>query len=347
MAREQFDMAKLFSFLAGWRRGAATSSPQGDRPAVAPVAGATQTGSTAMISQYDPQLAILLAGLCEQTYIQYQNGPPPNNNGKIQVPPGYTQIASFTAPEIEPSSHPSQLRALSTIDWQNIRSSAELRARYGSLGDVYFGFALTSAKNNIIALRGTRTDFEWVIDGTMPQVPVPLVWYHHHKLELARVHAGFLLLFGLLADQVLAAAKNFNPSLPCFVTGHSLGAALAVLACPTVDLLTANKDVRMYNFAGPRVGNPAFAGAYGEFVSQSYRVVNLTDVVPFLPPTKIFGWDYAHVGEEWSFLNQSGNVTYNHGLISPNNYTDAVGKQVPTNAPRTYPVTGLGDGRIA
>ena len=42
-------------------------------------------------------------------------------------------------------------------------------------------------------------------------------------------------------------------------------------------------------------------------------------------------------------LNQSGNVTYNHGLISPNNYKDAVGKQVPTNAPRTYPVTGLGD----
>ena len=37
-----------------------------------------------MTSQYDPQLAILLAGLCEQTYIQYQNGPPPNNNGKIR-----------------------------------------------------------------------------------------------------------------------------------------------------------------------------------------------------------------------------------------------------------------------
>jgi predicted lipase len=131
------------------------------------------------------------------------------------------------------------------------------------------------------------------------------------------------------------------------VTGHSLGAALAVLTSPTVDLLTANNDVRMYNFAGPRVGNPAFAGAYSEFVAQSYRVVNLTDVVPFLPPTQIFGWDYAHVGEEWSFLNQSGNVTYNHGLISPKNYTAAVNQQVPTNAPRTYPVTGLGNSPAA
>jgi triacylglycerol lipase len=300
-----------------------------------------------MISQYDPRLAILLAGLCEQTYVQYQNGPPPGNNGKITVPQGYTQIASFVAPEIDLSSHPAHLGPLSPIDWQRIRSSAELRARYGGLGDVYFGFALTSVKNNIIALRGTRTDFEWTVDASMPQVPLPFGWYEHHKFELARVHLGFLVLFALLADQVLAAANKFNASLPCFVTGHSLGAALAVLAAPAVDLMTSNKDVRMYNLAGPRVGNPAFADAYGEFVTQSYRVVNLTDVVPFLPPTRIFGWEYAHVGEEWSFLNQSGNVAYNHGLISPNNYAAAVGQQVPTNAPRTYPVTGLGDGRIA
>jgi hypothetical protein len=301
-----------------------------------------------MTSQYDPQLAILLAGLCEQTYVQYQNGPPPGNNGKITVPQGYTQIASFVAPEIDLPSYPAQLGPLSAINWRGVRSSAELRARYGSLGDVYFGFALTSTNNNVIALRGTRTDFEWTVDASIPQVPLPYGWYEHGKFELARVHLGFLVLFALLADQVLAAAKNFkNPSLPCLVTGHSLGAALAVLAAPTVNLMTPNTDVRMYNFAGPRVGNPAFADAYGMFVQQSYRVVNLTDVVPFLPPTTIFGWDYAHVGEEWSFLNQSGNVTYNHGLITANNYTAAVKQQVPTNAPRTYPVTGLGDGRIA
>ena len=303
-----------------------------------------------MPSQYDPQLAILLAGLCEQTYIQYGNGPPPANNGKITVPQGYTQIASFIAPEIpdiELSLQSSRVHPLSSVDWAQIRSSAELRARFAAFRDVYFGFALTSTNNNIIALRGTRTQFEWAIDASLPQVPVPLFWYHHQKFEVARVHLGFLVLFALLADQVLEAAKGFNSSLPCLVTGHSLGAALAVLTSPTVDLLTANKDVRMYNFAGPRVGDPVFVGAYGEHVAQSYRVVNLTDVVPFLPPTRIFGMDYAHVGEEWSFLNQSGNVTDNHGLISPRNYTAAVNQQVPTNAPRTYPVTGLGNGPAA
>ncbi|MGE5325258.1 MAG: hypothetical protein ACM3SW_20490, partial [Actinomycetota bacterium] len=51
----------------------------------------------------------------------------------------------------------------------------------------------------------------------------------------------------------------------------------------------------------------------------------------------------GHVGEEWSFLNQSGNIAGNHALIGPNNYTDAVNLAVPTNAPRVYPVSGLGN----
>src|SRR5262245_53582021 len=201
---------KLFSLFGGRKREAASSPARSDHPAVAAVASSAPRGSSAMTSQYDPQLAKLLVGLCEQTYIQYGKGPPPGNNGKITVPPGYTQIASFVAPEIELSSHPTHLAPLSTIDWQHIRSSAELRARYGSLVDVYFGFALTSASYNIIALRGTRSDFEWTVDASIPQVPVPLVWFDHDKLEWERVYIGFLVLFGLLAGQVLAAAKHFN-----------------------------------------------------------------------------------------------------------------------------------------
>src|SRR5262245_24335264 len=160
-------MIRLFSFLAGKKRAVAFPSPPSDRPAVVPSASSAQVESSSMPSQYDPQLSILLAGLCEQTYIQYQNGPPPNNNGKIAVPQGYTQVASFTAPEIpdvELSSQSSRLHPLSSIDWAQIRSSAELRGQFAGFRDVYFGFALTSAKNNVIALRGTRTQFEWAID---------------------------------------------------------------------------------------------------------------------------------------------------------------------------------------
>lgn len=299
---------------------------------------------------YDTTLSQLLAQACELTYVQYQNGPPPGNNGKITPPSGYTQIASFTAPEIDLSklkllSLSAQAGPLPPLAPQNIQSSAQVRqhvnALFPGIQDQYFGFALTSSSYNIIALRGTQSDFEWTLDATIPQVPVPLIWYNDGKFQLATVHLGFLIIFAMLADQILAAANQFNSALPCLVTGHSLGGALAVLASPALRLLSSSQTVQMYNYAGPRVGDPAFVDAYNFWVPQSYRVVNLADMIPMLPPSQIFQWTYGDVGEEWSFLNQSGNIAGNHALIGPDNYTVAVGKKIPTNAPRTYPVTGL------
>jgi hypothetical protein len=304
-------------------------------------------------AMYDTTLSQLLAQACELTYVQYKNGPPPSNNGKITPPSGYTQIASFTAPEIDLS----KLKLLSLaaqtaqpgqpgqLVWQNIQSSAQMRATvcalFPGIQDQYFGFALTSSSCNIIALRGTQSDFEWTLDATIPQVPVPLIWYNDGKFELAKVHLGFLIIFAMLADQILAAASQFNSALPCLVTGHSLGGALAVLASPALRLFSSSQNVQMYSYAGPRVGDPVFVDAYNFWVPQSYRVVNLADMIPMLPPSQIFYWTYGDVGEEWSFLNQSGNIAGNHALIGPDNYTVAVNKKIPTNAPRTYPVTGL------
>jgi hypothetical protein len=307
-------------------------------------------------SMYDTTLSKLLAGVCELTYQQYKNGPPPGNNGNITPPTGYTQIASFTAPEIDLTklkllSLSAQAGPYGPLATQNIQSSAQVQAQvhalFPGIQDVYFGFALTSSSYNVIALRGTQSDFEWALDATIPQVPVPLVWYNDEKFQLAQVHLGFLIVFAMLADQILAAAKQFNPALPCLITGHSLGGALAVLAAPTLQILNSSQVFQMYSYAGPRVGDPTFVSAYNFFVPQSYRVVNLADLIPMLPPSQIFQWQYGDVGEEWSFLNQSGNVAGNHALIGANNYTDAVNLGIPTNAPRVYPVTGLGNNQVA
>jgi triacylglycerol lipase len=302
---------------------------------------------------YDPTLSKVLARACELTYVQYAKGPVgPNNNGSITPPKGYTQIASFTAPEIDFAklkllSVSAQAGPMGVLATRNIQSSAQVqaqvRALFPGIQDVYFGFALTSASHNIIALRGTQSEFEWVLDSVIPQAPVPLVWYSDGKFELAKAHLGFLLVFAMLADQILAAAKQFNSTLPCLVTGHSLGGALAVLASPTIEILNPGQTCQMYSYAGPRVGDPIFVDAYNFWAPQSYRVVNLADLVPMLPPSQVFNWHYGDVGEEWSFLNQSGNVAGNHALIGANNYTDAVRLEIPTNAKRTYPVTGLGN----
>jgi predicted lipase len=58
-----------------------------------------------------------------------------------------------------------------------------------------------------------------------------------------------------------------------------------VFAAPTV-----------YTFASPRVGDKVFAGTYDNLVPNSWRVSNLNDIVPHLPPLLA---GYVHVDAEY------------------------------------------------
>lgn len=78
------------------------------------------------------------------------------------------------------------------------------------------------------------------------------------------------------------------------LTGHSLGAALSERAAP--DLLH-NTDLgvlpEVQNFAGPRVGDSDFAGVFDMEIDTCFRVVNLWDIVPQVPPPLAL---FEHVG---------------------------------------------------
>jgi predicted lipase len=288
---------------------------------------------------YNTDISKIMVQMCELTYQQYAKGtPPPGNKGIVTMPSGFTQIASFTAPEFELKDN---LQFFHTKQGIDLTNSKAIASSLISTKVVYFGFAATSANYNVIALRGTQSDFEWLMDILIPQVPVPLIWFSDGKFQLAKVHLGFLTIFAFLWEQISAAAGKFDNKLPCIITGHSLGAALSVLTAPAIKLLTANSNTQVYNYACPRVGDTAFADAYDFFIPESYRVANLADLITILPPTNISKWEYKHVNTEWSFLNQTGNIGGNHALIGPDNYTDAVNKLIPTDAARTYPVTGL------
>lgn len=308
---------------------------------------------------FDFDLAIQLAQLSEETYTQYQKGlDDPRYDGQVTVPPGFVQTASFTAPEIPFS----RLSRLST----QVAGQPELLTRDEVLAnvvqgagaavrDVFFGFALASDAKckspsgyNVLALRGTQSIQEWLeeILGGAVQVPVPLVWFDDDdRFRIARVEAGFAVVFAFLFEQVLDAAKGFDKSLPIYVTGHSLGGALAVLAAAAVDLLVYDGkgiegQVQMYSFAGPRPGDPVFASAYDLLLPASFRVVNLSDVVPIVPPTEILGLSYSQVGTAWSYLDQTGDVAGNHSLAD--NYQPAVQAKVETDAERHFPNDGMG-----
>lgn len=177
-----------------------------------------------------------------------------------------------------------------------------------------------TAQYTVIALRGTQTYQEWVNDLTaVPQafkLGVPL------GFDLGCVHSGIYSVYtvgpdglqpsspssrasGSLADQIyqLVTGSSWPSTLPLFVTGHSLGAALAELCAVDVayKMSPYTKSVTMVNFAPPRVSagllddgqtlngdiyDPTkFVNNYQKYVPNSFSVVNAADLVPIMPPT--------------------------------------------------------------
>lgn len=94
------------------------------------------------------------------------------------------------------------------------------------------------------------------------------------------VHSGFYKAFKPVEPLIKASLNRPEfKGLPIYITGHSLGGALAITAtyCLDSDAVSA-----CYTFGGPRVGNQAFGQS---IKTPVYRLVNAADIVPRLPPT--------------------------------------------------------------
>lgn len=93
-----------------------------------------------------------------------------------------------------------------------------------------------------------------------------------------RVHLGFSSVLKRTwgtVQRILDAARE----KPLFLTGHSMGGALAVLT--GCRLATAGRPpTAIYTFGSPRVGDPTFCAGYR---LPTYRIVNGLDLVPEMP----------------------------------------------------------------
>lgn len=112
--------------------------------------------------------------------------------------------------------------------------------------------------------------------------------------DAGRVHRGFLDASDSSWQAVLDAVNEAGPDLPVFVTGHSLGAALALLAA--YRLADAGKSVEgVYVYGCPRVGNDDYADAYNQKLgTRTFPHVNHKDIVTTVPPRWL---GYHHVGQ--------------------------------------------------
>src|SRR3972149_9243196 len=160
-------------------------------------------------------------------------------------------------------------------------------------------FIAKNDDNIYVVFRGTKTIVEWIDDAMFAQVPYTFVD------DGGMTEQGFTNIYGTIHDLIVDAVNNLSNTgtfSNLFITGHSLGAALAILAVPELTENTSFKNPIMYNFAGPRVGNIHFVNElYNPLNITSWRVVNTNDVVPTLPLTTVIiiyrpeGFFYKHV----------------------------------------------------
>jgi hypothetical protein len=112
----------------------------------------------------------------------------------------------------------------------------------------------------------------------------------------ARFHKGFLEALDLVWQPLLAAVNQAAQAKDrhVWVTGHSLGGALALLAAWRLqrNFVSIHEIV---TFGAPMVGNDAAAkGFEQEFSGKIFRYVDFEDVVPHLPSVSLVANAYTH-----------------------------------------------------
>jgi hypothetical protein len=148
------------------------------------------------------------------------------------------------------------------------------------------GYVVAGDELIAVVFRGTQDQLDWQTNFRLQFVALQ---------GGVEVHAGFFQAYLTIRDKLFETVKDLiEKPRPVYLTGHSLGGALAMMA--TAEL--SNHDDRAlrdciaacYTFGSPKVGNRSF----DQFVKVPlYRVTNGVDIVPFVPP-----WvGYRQVGD--------------------------------------------------
>ena len=94
-----------------------------------------------------------------------------------------------------------------------------------------------------------------------------------------KVHTGFRNAYDQVGEQVRTAVDDLPDGYSLYITGHSLGGALAVIATKQLE---RDSLAACYTFGSPRVGDEEFGEAIR---APIYRIVNAADGVPRVPPS--------------------------------------------------------------
>ncbi len=141
----------------------------------------------------------------------------------------------------------------------------------------------------VITFRGSDSKKDFKTDAKFWKSVVP---YNNFSSEI-RVHSGFISTYK--SPNVRKEIHKFvdNNIQNIYLTGHSYGAALAILCAVDLEYNFPNKNYEVIVFGCPRVGNKAFKKSYNLRVFKTLRVENRKDIVSKIPFAFL---GYRHVG---------------------------------------------------
>jgi triacylglycerol lipase len=234
---------------------------------------------------------------------------------QIVADPNHPEIKSqISEGVVQPTKGHNALRSMlkQPKQHQGTATGAQVRALAASPpANLHFGWFCLDPTNKIliVAFRGTESIHDWMDDFDFipaPYAPVP---------GRGTVHQGFQLVYLTIRNNLIALLnKNAAGFNQIYITGHSLGGALCALAAVDIVNVNSNLAPTVYTWAEPRVGHDDFVTFYNTHINVCYRIVNVWDVVPHLPP-EIAG--YEHEGNQLTIDSGfSLDVVHNHVLAT-------------------------------
>ena len=153
------------------------------------------------------------------------------------------------------------------------------------------GFVVGDREKIIVSFRGTQEVIkDWLSN---------LNFLHEDWTEankLAEVHRGFNNAVNSIWSNVVHEVNLLRDNnQPVWLTGHSLGGALATIVAANYTLQEPSVEVAgIYTFGQPRAGDFTFAKIFNAVLKDKmFRMVNNNDVVTRLPPQVV---GFSHVG---------------------------------------------------
>ena len=142
------------------------------------------------------------------------------------------------------------------------------------------GFIAGDDEKIIIAFRGTSAKKDWLTDAATIQKSWSSI------TNIGKVHSGFFASLNSVWSTVMEHLKQLQTDKqPVWITGHSLGGALAALAYATLRLQEPQYELAgAYTFGQPRIGDGVLCEAFdADSKHRFFRVVNNNDIVPRVP----------------------------------------------------------------